>query len=86
MDVVSLRLKWRRLRPGGASERSSQIVVTFFSRPLPAVPFWFSPRNPFQASYSRPLSGDYLGKIIQTEVDDCYVGLDLKEQRNNKGQ
>ena len=25
------------------SWRLSQIVVTFFSRPLPAVPFWFSP-------------------------------------------
>ena len=27
-----------------------QIVVTFFSRPLPAVPFWFSPMDGFQSS------------------------------------
>ena len=31
MDVVSLRLKWRRLRPGGASERSPAICAGCFS-------------------------------------------------------
>ena len=37
-DIVANCLKCRKL-----SWLLSQIVVTFFCRPLPAVPFWFSP-------------------------------------------